>query len=113
MKKVYLILTILGLALNLTTMMPQTLEGNFLLWGKPEVTNSMAFANEISSIFMYDLFYVVLVFSIWLVVDGKQVGVKRAWLTIVWTMIFGLAVSFPYYLYQRENAKERRITSEE
>lgn len=110
MKKVYLLLTLLGLVLNLTTMMPQSLEGNILLWGKPEITTELAFANEISSIFMYDLFFAVLVFSIWLLVDGKKLGVKRPWLTIIWTMIFGLAVSFPYYLYQREIAKNKDVT---
>lgn len=108
MKKLFLILTILGLALNLTTMWNETVNhGNFLLWGDFDRTTAGAFATEISSIFMYDLFYVVLVFSIWLVWDGKKLNMKHPWLVIVWTLVFGLAVSFPYYLYKREIAKEK------
>lgn len=106
MKKAYMILTILGLILNLTTMMEETLSGNILLWGNPSRTTELAFANHISTIFMYDLFFVVLCFGIWAIVDSKKLGIKYGWLIIVWTMVFGLAVSFPYYLFLRERAKE-------
>jgi hypothetical protein len=109
MKNLFLVLTILGLALNLITMMPETLDGNFLLWGNPARTNELAFANNISSIFMYDLFYVVLCFCIWAVKDAKELGIKHGWLIIIWTLIFGLAASFPYYLYLREKQKESRL----
>lgn len=107
MKKVYLTLTILGLVLNLTTMWNETISGNFLLWGNPARTNSLAFANEISSIFMLDLFYVVLVYFIWAAFDSKRTGMKRWWLTIFWTLIFGLAVGLPLFFYQREVALEK------
>ncbi|GAB5464846.1 MAG: hypothetical protein Kapaf2KO_02820 [Candidatus Kapaibacteriales bacterium] len=105
MKNLFLSLAIIGLILNITTMMPETLRGNILLWGDPARTTEMAFANGITSIFMYDLFYVVLCFLIWAVWDAKKIGIKHGWLIIIWTFVFGLAPALPYYLYQREKAK--------
>lgn len=79
MKKLFLILTILGFALNMTTMWNETVNhGNILLWGDSDRTFAGAFATEISSIFMYDLFYVVLVFSIWLVFDAKKLNIRHS-----------------------------------
>ncbi|MDC1068704.1 DUF2834 domain-containing protein [Candidatus Kapabacteria bacterium] len=107
MKKIYLVLTILGFILNMTMMMPETLRGNILLWTDSEFTTSQAFATEISSIFMYDLFYVVLVYFIWAYFEAKKENMKKWWLTIIWTFVFGLAVGFPLFLYQLATHKEK------
>jgi hypothetical protein len=78
--------------------------GNILLYTHPIATVEGMFANRISTIFMIDLLFTVLVFFIWTYVDGKKAGVKNLGLVWVLTMLLGLAGGFPLYLYLKEKA---------
>jgi len=65
-------------------------------------TMNQMFANRISTIFGIDLLFAVVVFFIWIYSERERIGVKK--LGFVWalTMLFGLALGFPLYLYFRE-----------
>lgn len=102
MKKLYLILAILGFIAPTILVFQESVEtGNILLYANPVATLEGMFANRISSIFMIDLLFVVMVFFIWSYVSKGAMSMKR--LGAVWalTMLFGLAGGFPLYLYLR------------
>ena len=76
--------------------------GNILLYTNPLATIEGMFANRISTIFMIDLLFAVLVFFIWTYIDGKKYGINRLGLVWLLTLLFGLAGGFPFYLYLKE-----------
>lgn len=103
MKKIYLVLTIIGFAIpNFFVLKEGLASGNWLLWAKPMLTFSEAFANFTSTAFLSDLLWVVLVFFVWIFVDAPKSGVKRPFMYVALTMLFGMAGTFPLYLYNRE-----------
>jgi hypothetical protein len=108
MKNLYLLLTIIGFAIpNYFVLQEGLASGNWLLWLDPALTLSESFANLTSTVFISDLLWVVLVYVIWILVDAPKVGVKRPWVLIILTMLFGLAGTFPLYLYLRNQATSK------
>lgn len=106
MKKTYLILCIIGfLSPNVLVILESIETGNILLYMNPAATIMGMFANRISSIFAIDLLFAVLVFFIWSFREAKFHQVKKLGLVWVFTLLFGLAGSFPMFLYLREHAK--------
>ncbi len=103
MRIVYLILAIIGYITPNLLMLLETIENkNILLWTKPDETITALFVNRISTIFAIDLLWAVLIFFIWLIVEGKKLGMKNTWKYIVFTLLFGLAGTFPLFLWARE-----------
>jgi hypothetical protein len=106
--RIYLVLAVLGFLAPLFPMLKVSLEtGNLLLWTHPTETVAGLFDNDISTAFGIDLLWAVGVFSIWVFAEAARVGVRRPWLFIVLTLIFGVAGPFPLFLYVRELALGR------
>ncbi|MBD81423.1 MAG: hypothetical protein CL840_21070 [Crocinitomicaceae bacterium] len=103
MKNVYFLLTTIGLILpNILVFMESIETGNFLLYTNPIATMDGMFSNRISTIFIIDLLFAVLVFFIWSYSEGKKHQMKGVgWIWLV-TMLLGLAGGFPLFLYLRE-----------
>ena len=102
-KKIYLSLSIIGFIVPNILVLTESIEkGNILLYTNPLATIEGMFANRISTIFMIDLLFTVMVFFIWTYFDRQKFGVKK--LSVVWflTLLFGLAGGFPLYLYLKE-----------
>ncbi|MTI21901.1 DUF2834 domain-containing protein [Fulvivirga sp. RKSG066] len=109
MKKLYLTLAIIGFILPSVLVTIESVEtGNILLYAHLMDTIEGMFANRISTIFMIDLLFAVLVFFIWSYHDAKKSEVKNIYLVWLLTMLFGLAGGFPLYLYMKEKAKTER-----
>ncbi|MFT5157045.1 MAG: hypothetical protein ACI83I_001597 [Bacteroidia bacterium] len=107
MKRIYLILSIIGfIAPNIYVAMESYQTGNFLLWLDPQSTLAGMFGNQISTAFIVDLFVVVLVFFIWTHFESKRLKMKTPWLIWVLTLLFGMAGTFPLFLFQRAQAIE-------
>ena len=103
MRKLYLILAVLGyLAPNLLMLLETIENKNILLWTKPSETITALFVNRISTIFAIDLLFAVFVFFIWLMIEGKRLNMRNTWKYIVFTLLFGLAGTFPLFLWARE-----------
>lgn len=103
MKKIYLLLSIIGFIIPSVLVAIESVEtGNILLYTNPIATIEGMFSNRISTIFMIDLLFAVMVFFVWTYVDGKKTGVKNLGLVWVLTMLLGLAGGFPLYLYLKE-----------
>ncbi len=107
MKRFYLILSILGFIAPTILVLVESVEtGNIMLYGQPMVTIEAMFANRISTIFMIDLLFAVLVFFTWTYFDSKKLGISYVWLVWILTMLLGLAGGFPFYLYLRAKNSE-------
>ncbi len=112
MKKKYLLLTIIGFILPNIFVAKVSIEtGNILLWTDIMTTIQQMFANDISTAFMLDLFFIVLLFLIWSYQEAKRHQIKRFWLSWLWTFAFGIASGLPLFLYLREINKESSESS--
>lgn len=107
MKNIYLFLSGIGFITPNILVFYESIEtGNILLWLDPVATVNGMFANRIASAFIIDLLVVVAVALIWMMVEGKRLGMKNVWVYIPLTLLFGIAGPLPLFLYQREKIKE-------
>lgn len=60
------------------------------------------FANDISTFFAADLVLSVLVFWAFLYAETKRIGARHVWTSVVATLLVGLSLSLPLFLYLRE-----------
>ena len=103
MRLVFLLLAIIGYLIpNALTLLEMVENHNILLWSRPDETLTAAFANRISAIFTIDLLLTVPAFFIWSYMEGKKLRMKNVWIYWVLTLLFGLAGSFPLFLWARQ-----------
>lgn len=108
MKNVYLFLAIVGFITPNVLVFYESVEtGNILLWLDPQATINGMFGNRIASAFVLDLLVVVLVALLWMIIEGRKLGIKNTWVYVALTFLFGLAGTLPLYLYNRERALEK------
>ncbi len=78
MKKIYLLLSIIGfIAPNIFVMMVSVQTGNVLLWLHPMATLNGMFANQIATAFVVDLLVAVVVFFIWTYNESDRLQMKN------------------------------------
>ncbi|UTW61649.1 DUF2834 domain-containing protein [bacterium SCSIO 12741] len=107
MKNTYLTLALIGFVLPNIWVAQETFEtGNILLYTQPLATMSGMFANRISTIFMIDLLFAVLVFFTWSYAEAKKTAMKGLYGVWIATMLLGLAGGLPLFLYLRERHQE-------
>jgi len=103
MKSLYLALTILGfIAPNIFVFKESIESGNVLLLLDPSSTMQGMFGSRISTAFVTDLLFAVFVFFIWTYAESKRLGMRNTWVIWLLTLLFGMAGSFPLFLYLRE-----------
>ena len=109
MKNIYLTLAIVGFIAPSILVSIESLEtGNILLYTNPLATIEGMFVNRISSIFMIDLLFTVMVFFIWSFSEKKKYDIKNVWIVWLLTMLLGLAGGFPLFLYLKERTIANR-----
>ena len=109
-KTLYLVLAIIDFLAPTTLVIAESVEtGNILLFTNPLATIEAMFANRISTIFMIDLLFAVLVFFIWTYIDGKKHKIKRLGFVWLLTLLLGLAGGFPFYLYLKEKTLAENV----
>jgi hypothetical protein len=109
MKKVYLFLSVIGFIIpNIIVYMVSVETGNYLLLLNPSATIAGMFANGISSAFIADLLVVVFVFFIWSESQAKRYKIKRVWIYWLLTLLFGMAGTFPLFLYMIETRRDKK-----
>jgi len=81
--------------------------GNILLYRFPIATFQAMFANPISSAFITDLLFLVMLFLIWSYREAKRLQIKNlAWVWL-YTFALGIAGGFPLFLYVRESYRRK------
>lgn len=104
MKKIYLLLTIVGFILPGIFVAKVSIEtGNYLFYTDIFTTVTQMFANDVATAFMLDLLFVVMLFLVWTYLEGKKCQMKNVWLIWLWTFAFGIASGLPLFLYLRES----------
>ena len=109
MRKLYLVLSILGFTLPLLFVMKESFEtGNYFLWVDPLRTFKVLFHNNISSAISMDLIAVGVVFVIWTIYESYRYKIRE--LPLVWftALLIGLGGSIPLFLYFKETKKTKR-----
>lgn len=107
MKKIYLILAIIGFVLPNIFVLKVSIEtGNILLWKDIPTTFYSMFANDIASAFMTDLLYMVILFMFWSYQEAQKHQINNYWMTWIATFLFGIAGGFPLFLYFKEKQLE-------
>lgn len=106
MKTNYILLTVLGTLLpNYFVLQESLTSGNYLLYRYPLDTFSGMFANHISSAFITDLLFIVVLFLIWSFKESKRLNIKQVYWVWIYTFALGIAGGLPLFLYFREKKK--------
>lgn len=106
MKTNYIVLTVIGTILPNIFVVQESLEsGNYFLYTRPLETIEAMFATNISSAFITDLLFIVILFLIWSYRESKQQGIKHLYLVWIYTFVLGIAGGLPLFLYFREKYK--------
>jgi hypothetical protein len=58
--------------------------------------------NHATQSLAFDLLVATLAGSIWMVVEGKRVGIRHAWIYIVVSFVVAFGFAFPLFLFHRE-----------
>ena len=65
------------------------------------------FANGVSAFFGLDVVLSAVALGGFALVEGRRIGLPRAWLPIVATCLVGVSLGLPLFLYQRQVHLER------
>lgn len=66
------------------------------------------FANQISSFFGLDVIVSSVVVWVFVAVEGRRAGVSHLWAPIAATLLVGVSLALPLFLYLRESALTKR-----
>ena len=106
-KNTYLVLTIIGTILpNIFVLKESLATGNILLYANLMDTLKAMFASDISSAFITDLLFVVVLFFFWSFKEAKRYKIKGYGWAWLYTMTLGLAGGLPFFLYLKETQKK-------
>ena len=104
----YAVMTLCGLLLpNFFVLRESLATDNWLLWADPVQTAELAFANQVASAFVSDLFLVVATAFAWMTREARRLRIRRVGLYMLATMVFGLAFGLPLFLYARDKVLVR------
>lgn len=107
MKKLYLILSVIGFVLpNIFTVKVSFETGNWLFLAMPFDTLNYLTANDTVKAFTLDLVFGALVFFVWVYYESQRLGIKHPWLYWLLTILFGIAGTLPLFLYIRSGKTE-------
>jgi len=101
-KHIYLILCLLGFALPYSQFVPWVLANGLPL----KLFVQQLFANRIGGFFGLDVLVSAIVLFRFVRQEGQRQSMRRLWAPIVATLLVGVSLGFPLFLYQRELALE-------
>ncbi len=101
-KHVYLILCVLGFALPYSQFVPWVLENGLYM----KYFVQQLFANHIGGFFGLDVLVSAIVLFRFVRYEGQRLGMHRLWAPVVATLLVGVSLGFPLFLYLREVALE-------
>ncbi len=103
MKRLYLLLSLVGLVLPYAYFVPFLLSNGLDL----RLFAAEMFANAIASFFAVDVIISSVVFWVFLYRETKARGIKEWWICIIANLTVGLSLALPLFLYFREGYRER------
>jgi hypothetical protein len=70
------------------------------------------FANPVSSFFATDVIVSALVLLVFVTIEGRRLGMRHRWLSVVALLTVGVSLALPLFLYQREEHLNRSTPAE-
>lgn len=106
-KTLYLILCVLGLALPYAQFVPWVIEHGLNM----RLFVQELFANPIGRFFGLDVIISAVALLGFIRNEGARLKMRSLWLPIVSTLLVGVSLGFPLFLYLRELELERRASA--
>jgi hypothetical protein len=103
-KTAYLALCVAGTLIPYTQFLPFVWEHGLDL----RLFVEQLFSTRIGAFFGLDVLVSSLVLWMFVLVDGRRDGVRHLWAPIVASLVVGVSLGLPLFLYLREAALERR-----
>jgi len=103
-KTVYLALCVAGTVIPYTQFLPFVREHGLDL----RLFAQQLFSTRIGAFFGLDVLVSSLVLWMFVLVDGRRDGVRHLWAPIAASLMVGVSLGLPLFLYLREAALERR-----
>jgi len=94
----YLVLSVLGFLLPYSQFLPWLRENGFDL----QTFHYEMFENRISTFFVFDVLIAAGALLVFILFEGKRLGVKHLWAPILGTFLGGVSFGLPLFLYLRE-----------
>jgi hypothetical protein len=106
-KTIYLALCFLGLLLPYWQFVPWVLEHGFNL----SLFVRELFVNRISAFFGMDVLVSAIVLIVFTRVESRRLGVRRRWIPVLATLLVGVSLGLPLFLYMREQQLESEASA--
>ena len=97
-KHVYLVLAVLGAVLPLWQFIPFLREHGLAL----DLFFQQLFSTPVSGFFGMDVIVSSVVLWVLVYVEGRRAGVRHLWLPVVASILVGVSLGLPLFLYMRE-----------
>jgi hypothetical protein len=104
LRYLYLVLIVLGLVLPYSQFIPWIAEHRAL---NLSIFFHDLFANRISAFFAMDVIVSAIVLISWIQTEGKRLQMRLLWLPIIGTLLVGVSLGFPLFLYLRQTQLDR------
>ena len=98
LRHAYLGLCLAGIVLPYWSLVPWFMEHGLdltLFWQE-------LFANRIGAFFGVDVFVSAIVLFVFVFAEGRRVAVPHLWLPVLGTLLVGVSLGFPLFLYMRQ-----------
>ncbi|MDO8681122.1 MAG: DUF2834 domain-containing protein [Acidobacteriota bacterium] len=103
-KTIYLALCVLGTVLPLSQLMPFVRDHGLDL----QLLIAQLFASPISSFFGLDVIVSSVVLWVFVACEGRRAGVRHLWAPIAASLLVGVSLALPLFLYLREPGLTRK-----
>jgi hypothetical protein len=103
LKHTYLVLCVLGFALPYSQFVPWVIENGLHM----KYFVQQLFANRVGGFFGLDVLVSAIVLLRFVNYEGKRLRIRARWAPIASTLLVGVSLGFPLFLYLRELALER------
>ena len=104
LRYLYLAFAVLGLVVPYSQLVPWIMEHHAL--NMPLFVRDL-FANRISAFFALDVIVSAVVLISFIQTEGKRLRMRLLWLPTIGTLLIGVSLGFPLFLYQRQLKLDR------
>ena len=99
LRYLYLVLALIGLILPYSQFLPWIMEHHAM--NIPLFIHDM-FANQISAFFAMDVIVSAIVLIVFILDEGQRQGMRALWLPVIATLLVGVSLGLPLFLYLRQ-----------
>jgi hypothetical protein len=106
-KTIYLALCVLGFAVPYAAFVPWVAQHGFDM----RLFVQQLFGNRISAFFGLDVIVSAIVLFRFAAVESARLGIPRRWLVLIATLLVGVSLGLPLFLYLRERQIEQPLAA--